>query len=371
MANCPKCKTFLQTIRQREGIYFYCYDCHGRAVTLSQIRRMTGDRFTSGLVRKINTTTEASPRTCPFCFGSMKALQLAQPEMTLDSCRPCGAIWFDAGKFEELPDGVVESPDEVLLRGIEAEGKWKNEERRRLDEGTSEKTPEEGWKWIPAFIGLPVKVEKTESASRPWVTWAVTAIVTITSCWAFTDLKAAIHTFGFIPAEAWRYGGATFVTCFFIHAGFWHLLSNFYFFLLFGGSVEDYVGRWRFLGLIFFSTIVGGVFHYLFNLHSTEPCIGASGGISGVLVFYALEFPRAKLGFLFRYYWRFAWIHIPAWIAFILWLLIQLFGVYDQMKGVSNVSALAHVGGVMTGFVLWLWWHRVIGVKKLEPEEAE
>ncbi|MGH7980203.1 MAG: hypothetical protein ACREE6_12585 [Limisphaerales bacterium] len=45
MANCPTCKVDLQTVRQRDGIYYFCSQCNGRAVTAPQIRRMTGDRF--------------------------------------------------------------------------------------------------------------------------------------------------------------------------------------------------------------------------------------------------------------------------------------------------------------------------------------
>ena len=93
-------------------------------------------------------------------------------------------------------------------------------------------------------------------------------------------------------------------------------------------------------------------------VHSTAPSIGASGGISGIIAFYALEFPRARLGFLLRYYWRFGWIQIPVWAAFALWILLQFFGVYAQVAGFSNVSALAHLGGTAVGLFFWLIWGR-------------
>jgi membrane associated rhomboid family serine protease len=371
MANCPTCDVPLQTVRQREGVYFYCDQCNGRAATVAQIRRMTGDRFASRLVRKINTATEVSSRSCPFCLAPMKLVQLSQPEITLDSCRPCVTVWFDAGKFEELPEGVIESSETILARGLEAEAKWKMEEaekRERQSGSIAGEAPEEGWKWIPALIGLPVKIDNTDTSCLPWATWSLAVVITIVSVCAFFDLQDAVNNFGLIPAEAFRYGGITFLTSFFLHGGIWHLVSNLYFFLLFAGNVEDYLGRWRFLGLIFLSDLVGNIFHIALNAHSMEPCVGASGGISGVLVFYALQFPRAKLAFLFRFYWRFAWVHIPAWVAFVVWLLLQLFGVYDQLKGFSNVSSLAHLGGVTTGFVLWLYW-RKIGLKNVEREE--
>jgi membrane associated rhomboid family serine protease len=300
----------------------------------------------------------------------MRSFQVSQPTITLDTCRPCVTVWFDPGEFEEVPEGVVESTDELQLRGLEADAKWKLErmaEQQRGQEMTSGNPPDEDWKWIPALFGLPVKIDDAGLSRWPWMTWSLSFLIALVSILAFFDLENAVNRFGMIPAQMWRYGGATFLTSFFLHAGVWHLVGNLYFFLLFGNNVEDYLGRWRFAGLIFFSTLAGDCLHILGNLHSTVPCIGASGGISGVLVFYALEFPRARLGILFRLYWRFTWIQIPAWGAFVIWLLLQLFGVFEQFAGLSNVSALAHLGGVATGFGLWLWWRR-IGFRSAEAQ---
>lgn len=99
--------------------------------------------------------------------------------------------------------------------------------------------------------------------------------------------------------------------------------------------------------------------HLLAEPASRIPCIGASGGISGVIVFYALQFPRARLGFLFRCYWRFHWVQMPAWFALLLWLLLQSVTVMMQLGGFSNVAATAHLGGAAAGFLFWLVWRRL------------
>jgi membrane associated rhomboid family serine protease/Zn-finger nucleic acid-binding protein len=367
MANCPKCGISLQTVRQREGIYYSCNQCQGRAMTLPQIHRMSGDRFASGLVRKMNTATQESLRPCPFCFTRMKLFEISDPPITLESCRPCTAIWFDAGKFEILPDGVVESPDSLLLTAAELEAKRRMQQSNSLGEDVLSDPPDEDWKWIPAFLGFPVKFHNAETSDWPWITWSLSALIALISICAFFNLDAAVQNFGMIPAEAWRYGGATLITSFFLHAGILHLVGNLYFFLLFGGEVEDYLGRWRFLALIFLSTLIGHFVHILGNPHSLVPCIGASGGISGVLVFYALQFPHARLGF---FWWRFGWVRLPAWSAFILWFLLQIVGAFEQIAGFSNVSSLAHLGGVTTGFVLWLWW-RKIGQKNTQTDAPD
>jgi membrane associated rhomboid family serine protease len=366
MAICPTCGVSLQTVREREGIYYPCNQCHGRAATIQQIRRTVGDRFVSRMVRLMNTASCPSEKTCPFCASPMKVFQLPQPALMLDSCRTCTLIWFGAGNFEQLPEGTVDTPQEAMVRAIQAEAKWKTEQSQQRARGLSRAPPDEWWKWIPACLGMPVKFESPEISARPWVTWIVSLIVAFISICAFFNLRDAVENFGMIPAEAWRYGGATFITSFFLHGGFWHLFGNLYFFLLFGGEVEEHLGHWRFLLLIFLSTIFGDLLHLLGNLHSMIPSIGASGGISGVLVFYALQFPKGTLMF---FSWRFGWIHLPAWGAFIIWLLLQLLGAYLQHAGLSNVAALAHLGGVITGFALWLLWRKPESKKDFETVE--
>lgn len=354
-------------MRQREGVYYFCSQCNGRAVTAPQIRRMTGDRFASGMVRKIKTATQVSCRSCPFCELPMKTFEVSDPPITLDSCKSCVTVWFEAGKFEELPEGFVQSPDELLLTAAEAEAKEKMQQRAFIGEGYAAGPPEEAWKWIPACLGFPVKYYAAEMSGRPWTTWILSAVIFMVSVSAFPDLEEVVRKFGMIPAHAWRYGGATFLTAFFLHAGWWHLLGNLYFFILFGGEVEDFLGWWRFLVLIFASTFVGHAFHIFGDPRSNIPCIGASGGISGVLIFYACQFPGARLGFFFWFWRGLGWVRIPAWAAFALWFVLQLFGTMMQMAGLSSVSSLAHLGGVATGFLFWLLW-RGLGGKK--PAEA-
>jgi membrane associated rhomboid family serine protease len=354
-----------ETIRERGGLYYDCQQCHGRAATVSQVRRTTGDRFAATLMRKVNHSIEISLRTCPFCSDSMKVFQLTEPAVTLHSCKHCTAIWFDPGTFEQLPEGIILTEESLMMNAMEATGKWRIEEQKLRNRASSADAPDATWKWFPAFFGFPIKFNDEETSRRPWATWTLSLLITGISICAFVDLKEAVDTFGMIPAQAGRYGGLTFLTSFFIHAGLMHLAGNLYFFLLFGGEVEEFLGSWRFLILIFLSAFIGDGFHILGNLGSTEPCIGASGGISGVLVFYALKFPKGTISF---FNWRLGWIHLPAWVAFILWFLLQLFGIEMQKAGLSNVAALAHVGGVVTGFVLWLVW-RNLGLKNANQED--
>jgi membrane associated rhomboid family serine protease len=356
MAICPNCKTALRTEFQRGGIYYGCDTCTGRAVTVPQVRRVAGDRFATQLLRRINSAPAPGDRPCPFCLRAMRQFQIPDPALTLDSCRACGVVWFDPREFEAVPEGGVEPIEKIELRGREALALHK---ARRIGEDArnADATPEETWKWLPGVLGLPVELDAPELSRPPLATWGVSAVVALVSLLAFIDLDSAVQQFGFIPAEFWRYGGATFLTAFFLHGGFLHLASNLYFLFIFGDNVEDFLGYRRFGLLLLFSTLAGNLLHFLANPSAMVPCIGASGGISGVLAFYALKFPRVHVGFCF---WiRAAWLQVPAWAAFAIWLALQGIGVLEQFGGFSHASALAHLGGVLAGVAAWAYWRKL------------
>ena len=283
--------------------------------------------------------------------------------MELDACKTCGAVWFDPQEFESVPEGAPESANELHARGAEATAMFrleqlKRQRRREALANESGEPPDEAWKTIPAIFGFPVETDAEPISRWPLATWSVSAFILLVSVFAFVDLEAAVLKFGMIPAEWWRYGGLTLLTSFFLHGGILHLVGNLYFLLIFGDNVEDYLGRCRYLLLILASTVVGDMVHILADPSSTIPCIGASGGISGVIVFYALKFPHARLGFLFMYYFRIRWLQIPAWGALVLWLMLQSVGVFEQLSGYSNVAATAHLGGAGVGFVVWFIWRK-------------
>ena len=200
----------------------------------------------------------------------------------------------------------------------------------------------------------PVEFDTVPIERRPWVTWSLALLMVAVSAAAFTTLREIVQQYGLIPAEASRRGGLTFLTSFFLHGGVIHLLGNIYFLLVFGDNVENFMGRIRYLILILLADLVGNLAHIAADPHSHIPCIGASGGIAGIITFYALQFPRARLAFMFRWgFVYFRWIRLPAWGGLVLWVLFQLFGAWLQIRGMSHVSAFAHLGGLFAGVAAW------------------
>ena len=225
--------------------------------------------------------------------------------------------------------------------------------------------PDETWKQIAAFLGVPVELDSMPRARRPWATWVLGAVIIGVSLFAFTRLREMVMQFGLVPAEATRLHGLTFVTSFFLHAGIIHLVGNIYFLFVFGDDVENFLRPLRYLALIALAAFVGDLAHIALDPRSQIPCIGASGGIAGVITFFALNFPRVRLAFLMRWWFVwFRWIRLPAWFGLVLWILFQLIGALEQRAGMSSVSSIAHLGGAAVGVVAWLLW------KKQLPEAA-
>ncbi len=372
MFNCPNCQTTLVRVQNNLGFYWGCPKCRGRAVSVSLLRRALRREYVNQLWGAAREGQGQPGRPCPACERPMLEVAVAAnaDSLKLDVCKPCEFVWFDATEYESSPSiPLLPKPPPPTPAETEARAKLAIYEARMLAEESREEWPDARWKTVPALFGLPVEFAIMPLKNLPWLTWSVAVIITLVSLVGFTNPSHAIQEFGLIPAQAWRDGGATLLTSFFLHGGWWHLIGNLYFLLVFGERVEDYLGWKRLLALLAISTLAGDILHILGDPHGDVPCIGASGGISGIIAFYALKFPRARLGFLppvwlglmapvlwLRGY--FGWIRVPAWGAFAIWIALQLLGTSLQLSGYGGTSALAHLGGATVGISLWLWWKR-------------
>jgi membrane associated rhomboid family serine protease/Zn-finger nucleic acid-binding protein len=360
---CPRCKVPLKDIRTSGGVFYGCDICGGRAVTVELLRKRFTQESINPLWLHATRGEGCVGLPCPSCQQPMISVPLSdQAEIRVDACQHCHFIWFDAHEVETLiprqPDPVApELPQKAreVLAIAEVERLAKQAEGSDLDSVA----PEESWKQIAGFLGMPVEFDAPEEERRPWATWLLSAAIICASLLAFLNLREVVQRFGLIPAEATRLGGFTFVTSFFLHAGIIHLAGNMYFVLAFGHAVENFLRPLRYLALIALAAFIGDLAHIALDPHSQTPCIGASGGIAGVITFYALNFPRMRLAFLMR--WGFVWFHwirLPAWFVFVLWFVFQIIGTLEQRAGMSSVSSAAHLGGAAFGVLAWLVWRK-------------
>jgi membrane associated rhomboid family serine protease len=142
------------------------------------------------------------------------------------------------------------------------------------------------------------------------------------------------------------------LTAMFLHGGWLHLLGNMLFLFVFGNNVEDRLGRLRFLGFYLLCGYVATYGFALFQASSTQPLVGASGAIAGVLGAYLVLFPRARVLSLLTFLF-FLPVRLPAWIVLGGWFVLQY--LYFRGAGVvggSQVAYGAHVVGFVVGAAL-------------------
>jgi membrane associated rhomboid family serine protease len=146
---------------------------------------------------------------------------------------------------------------------------------------------------------------------------------------------------------------ATIFTSMFMHGGILHIAFNMLFLWIFGNNVEDSMGRPRFLLFYLLAGIVAAYTQSLVSTNSTEPAIGASGAIAGVLGGYLLLYPRARVLTVIFIIFFVTLIEIPAVIMLGIWFVLQFLPAVGQV-GTSAVSGggvayWAHVGGFAFG----------------------
>jgi len=148
---------------------------------------------------------------------------------------------------------------------------------------------------------------------------------------------------GFQPWQVVTYG--------FLHGSVMHIFVNMFALYMFGGQLERLFGPRRYLNL-YLASIVSAAFAQLaFAAFTAAPpyeTIGASGGVFGLLLAFALYFPRQTIVLLIPP------IPMPAW------LFVTLYGLLELFLGVSgmevNVAHFAHLGGMLGAWLMIQYW---------------
>ena len=167
-----------------------------------------------------------------------------------------------------------------------------------------------------------------------------------------------------------------FITYMFMHGNFAHLFFNMFALWMFGNSIENVWGPKRFLIFYFVCGIGAGltqelvqyiqlsdiVEHYQYvNLGNRSipvddylnmlTTVGASGAVYGILLAFGMMWPNSRIYIYFA-------IPIKAKWFVIIYGLLELFSGFSS---VDNVAHFAHVGGMLFGFLLIMYWRYQMG----------
>jgi membrane associated rhomboid family serine protease len=130
-----------------------------------------------------------------------------------------------------------------------------------------------------------------------------------------------------------------------------HILFNMLGLWMFGAEIERYVGPRRLLTCYFASVVTAALTQLVVPaLFGAPPglTLGASGGVFGLLLAYAVMFPTRKVIPLIPP------IPMPAWLFATIYACIELFlGVTGTLSGIAH---FAHLGGMVGSALVLLQW---------------
>lgn len=134
-------------------------------------------------------------------------------------------------------------------------------------------------------------------------------------------------------------------TCLFLHFGITHLLNNMVLLGALGWNLELEIGKVRFVIIYFASGIIGNIVSLFYDLTLEQPAVsaGASGAIFGLMgaLLYVVIANRGRLG------------RLSGRGMLVMVILSLYFGLTST--GVDN---LAHIGGLVSGFLLAVLLYR-------------
>jgi len=135
-----------------------------------------------------------------------------------------------------------------------------------------------------------------------------------------------------------------------LHGGLLHLAFNMYGLWMFGSELERLWGPRRLLQYYVVCVLVAGAVQLVVASGAPVPypTVGASGGLFGLLIGYAMLFPNRTIVLLIPP------IPMPAWMFAVLYGLLEL--ILGVTGGQSGIAHFAHLGGMLGGWLMLRYW---------------
>ena len=214
------------------------------------------------------------------------------------------------------------------------------------------------------FYYLPVGID-AKLRRLPVSTWAYAALcvlVFILHRYFSTRVPFQFERLAYFPGDGTL---TTAVTAAFLHTGYFHIIGNLVFLILFGRYVEDRMGgvlfTTIFVGCAGLGNVVQGIFNTVVLHQPYLGIVGASGAVSGLLGAFMVRFLTNKLQVAYwvfmplQAYTRGGKTEIPVVFALALWFLMELTRGLVQASGFgSQVAYIAHVSGFLIGVTIAL-----------------
>src|SRR5512139_2583776 len=182
----------------------------------------------------------------------------------------------------------------------------------------------------------------------PPVTYAVVLLNALIYALEVISVAEIVRGFGLgAPGAGVGFHVWELITYSFLHGSLLHLGFNMFALWMFGTELERRWDDLRYLLTYLFSVVVAAMTQIAVSgvfLHGSGPVVGASGGVFGLLLAYAMCFPSRVVSFVFL-----PFIRIPARTFVLGYGGVELFLGFTHPNG--GVAHFAHLGGLFGGWL--------------------
>jgi len=348
---CPVCPEALKYEALPRGGFWRC-STHGELFPISTLKTYPKlapfilairDALNQNIISSID-----EPLGCPNCKRKMRKGRLTQfNNLVIDQCVSCRFVWFDLGELNQVPSkGELEANfprTELSAAELSSEKPRKIKWPSNQDKGM---VRAEEFNVLSLVTGIA-----EEDLSQTRATPVATSLIILANIALYLKTHRnldAYQEYFFHPEGNILLQIKTAFTGMFIHAGFGHLFGNMLLLWIVGDNVEDVLGSLRYV-LLF---IAGGIVGSPLSALSQNPVlsIGASGGVTTILVYYALTFPNNRFHITRLISFQAYTFSVSAWVFVLGSVGLDAILSYFQWFGAGGgVNFLAHLGGAITG----------------------
>jgi len=276
--NCPKCNAKLEIFARYGKEIYVCplclsallpdessvkilkYFCNQEVINLL-ISNLIDDSLFDNMKQMLSAEKNL---TCPKCKSTLQPYDFNRRiRFSVNRCRTCEGVWINSMQAPLLSIAFLENnPDDLSFKqNIENLYKILAKKRARrivpLDEVIAP---------FAVITGLAPSIpvgDNVITKTKPFATWGL-IIACIIIFIVQMSASATLSSFSLIADRVLHRGEFyRLITYTFLHGSFFHLLFNMIFLRFFGRSVEDELGREKYLYLFSFGAIVSGVFFIL------------------------------------------------------------------------------------------------------------
>ncbi len=139
------------------------------------------------------------------------------------------------------------------------------------------------------------------------------------------------------------------VTYSFLHEGFWHIFGNMLQLWFFGTAMESHYGSKQFLEFYLF-TVIGGAlctigvsYTGLLGVSPMIPTVGASAGVFGILIAYALYYGENEIMLMLP--------PVSLKAKYLAWIMVLVNIAWALGAGGGSIAYMAHLGGALFAYI--------------------